>query len=57
MKFGKKMSAKQVEDPNFLRTKNMLKDLGLEKYSKNFKKGLLNDQTLPLLNDRQVDDH
>jgi hypothetical protein len=32
----------------------MLHQLGLEKYEKNFKKGLLNDQTLPLLTDRYM---
>ena len=32
----------------------MLHQLGLEKYEKNFKKGLLNDQTLPLLTDRYI---
>ncbi|KAH7365665.1 hypothetical protein KP509_18G040400 [Ceratopteris richardii] len=30
---------------------SMLRQLGLERYSKNFKKGLLVDSTLPLLND------
>ena len=30
----------------------MLLKLGLEKYEKNFKKGLLADPTLPLLTDR-----
>jgi hypothetical protein len=32
----------------------MLQELGLEKYEKNFKKGLLTDHTLPLLTDRYV---
>lgn len=32
----------------------MLKQLGLQNYEKNFKKGLLTDQTLPLLNDRYI---
>jgi hypothetical protein len=30
----------------------MLQSLGLQNYEKNFKKGLLTDQTLPLLTDR-----
>ena len=33
----------------------MLTSLGLHKYEKNFKKGLLTDATLPLLNDRSVE--
>lgn len=32
----------------------MLLKLGLEKYEKNFKKGLLADPTLPLLTDRYL---
>jgi hypothetical protein len=32
----------------------MLNKLGLQKYEKNFKKGLLTDQTLPLLTDRYI---
>jgi hypothetical protein len=32
----------------------MLQQLGLQKYEKNFKNGLLTDRTLPLLTDRYV---
>jgi hypothetical protein len=32
----------------------MLNQLGLQNYEKNFKKGLLTDETLPLLNDRYM---
>ncbi|CAI7840305.1 unnamed protein product, partial [Closterium sp. NIES-54] len=35
----------------YLESKAMLQELGLGKYEKNFKKGLLTDRTLPLLND------
>eukprot|EP00897_Mesotaenium_endlicherianum_P006003 jgi/Mesen1/5430/ME000027S04796 len=39
-------------DGHYATTKGMLQQLGLKQYEKNFKKGLLNDTTLPLLNDR-----
>uniref|UniRef100_A0A0D9VGJ3 SAM domain-containing protein n=1 Tax=Leersia perrieri TaxID=77586 RepID=A0A0D9VGJ3_9ORYZ len=51
---GQKFSKPQSEDPYYYRARSMLQKLGLEKYEKNFKKGLLTDQTLPLLTDRQV---
>ncbi|CAI5520795.1 unnamed protein product [Closterium sp. Naga37s-1] len=35
----------------YVESKAMLQELGLGKYEKNFKKGLLTDRTLPLLND------
>eukprot|EP00270_Netrium_digitus_P011723 TRINITY_DN373_c0_g1_i1.p1 TRINITY_DN373_c0_g1~~TRINITY_DN373_c0_g1_i1.p1 ORF type:complete len:238 (-),score=58.54 TRINITY_DN373_c0_g1_i1:192-905(-) len=48
---GKNFSKPGVEDVEYYRTKVMLSQLGLQKYEKNFKKGLLNDSTIPLLND------
>lgn len=47
---GKDVEAAQMYD----KTTNLLSSLGLKHYEKNFKKGLLTDTTLPLLNDRQV---
>ncbi|XP_076937729.1 chloroplastic import inner membrane translocase subunit HP30-2-like [Bidens hawaiensis] len=41
-----------AEDLLYSETKSMLSRLGLQKYEKNFKKGLLTDPTLPLLTDR-----
>eukprot|EP00271_Cylindrocystis_brebissonii_P009321 TRINITY_DN24060_c0_g1_i1.p1 TRINITY_DN24060_c0_g1~~TRINITY_DN24060_c0_g1_i1.p1 ORF type:complete len:238 (+),score=52.96 TRINITY_DN24060_c0_g1_i1:144-857(+) len=46
--------ASQEEDRSYFHTKGMLGRLGLTKYEKNFKKGMLNDRTLPLLNDRAL---
>lgn len=40
----------------FKQTTSMLRGLGLQKYEKNFKKGMLNDRTLPLLNDSALQD-
>ena len=56
MQLGEKFSKSQVQedDPFYAKTRSMLIRLGLESYEKNFKKGLLNDRTLPLLTDRQV---
>ncbi|CAN6231917.1 unnamed protein product [Urochloa humidicola] len=53
---GQKFSKPQSEDTYYSRTRSMLHQLGLEKYEKNFKKGLLNDQTLPLLTDSALRD-
>ncbi|XP_071711218.1 chloroplastic import inner membrane translocase subunit HP30-2-like [Rutidosis leptorrhynchoides] len=50
-KVGEKFSKPPVEDVLYSETKLMLTTLGLESYEKNFKKGLLTDRTLPLLND------
>ncbi|EFJ32464.1 hypothetical protein SELMODRAFT_85831 [Selaginella moellendorffii] len=44
------------DDIQYLRSKNMLRVLGLEKYEKNFKKGYLTDETLPLLTDSALRD-
>ena len=46
----------QSEDMRYSRGRNMLKQLGLQNYEKNFKKGLLTDETLPLLNDSALRD-
>lgn len=49
---GKAFSPDASTSPSeFEETKCMLTSLGLTKYEKNFKKGLLTDATLPLLND------
>ncbi|GKD38308.1 chloroplastic import inner membrane translocase subunit HP30-2-like protein, partial [Tanacetum coccineum] len=53
-KVGEKFSQPKVEDVLYSETRTMLHTLGLQNYEKNFKKGLLNDSTLPLLTDRQV---
>jgi len=52
MQFGQKFSKPPAEDTHYAKTRNMLQNLGLQNYEKNFKKGLLSDNTLPLLNDR-----
>ncbi|PRQ60625.1 Mitochondrial inner membrane translocase subunit Tim17/Tim22/Tim23/peroxisomal protein PMP24 [Rosa chinensis] len=48
-KFSKVPSADK--DVYYSKTRSMLSNLGLDQYEKNFKKGLLTDYTLPLLND------
>ncbi|TQD85862.1 hypothetical protein C1H46_028562 [Malus baccata] len=53
-KLGQKFSQPPTEDIYYSKTRSMLSNLGLQSYEKNFKKGLLSDNTLPLLNDRQV---
>lgn len=42
------------QDLFYSKASSMLTSLGLERYQKNFKRGLLTDTTLPLLTDRQV---
>ena len=54
MQLGQKFSQPPTEDIYYAKTRSMLNNLGLQSYEKNFKKGLLSDNTLPLLNDRQV---
>ncbi|KAK4743443.1 hypothetical protein SAY87_001444 [Trapa incisa] len=54
--FGQKFSQPPVEDTRYLRTRSMLTGLGLQNYEKNFKKGLLTDNTLPLLTDSALRD-
>ncbi|KAL6499074.1 hypothetical protein OROHE_026375 [Orobanche hederae] len=54
---GQKLSRQlQAEDLNYVKTRFMLRDLGLENYEKNFKRGLLFDSTLSLLNDSALKD-
>ncbi|CAN0922817.1 Chloroplastic import inner membrane translocase subunit HP30-2 [Linum grandiflorum] len=45
-----------VEDEYYARTRSMLDKLGFQNYEKNFRKGLLNDSTLPLLTDSALKD-
>lgn len=52
MQIAQKLSQPPAEDTHYAKTRNMLNNLGLKNYEKNFKKGLLSDNTLPLLNDR-----
>lgn len=52
MQLGQKFSQPPVEDTNYVKTRHMLHNLGLQNYEKHFKKGLLTDNTLPLLTDR-----
>merc|ERR1712159_915953 len=52
MKVGQMFSGKDsTQDHFYAHANNMLATLGLEKYEKNFRKGLLTDDTLLLLND------
>ncbi|KAM3367256.1 hypothetical protein ACQJBY_016087 [Aegilops geniculata] len=55
---GQKFSKTKThnEDMNYSRARNMLSQLGLQNYEKNFKKGLLTDETLPLLNESALRD-
>ncbi|CAN1251286.1 Chloroplastic import inner membrane translocase subunit HP30-2 [Linum perenne] len=53
---GQKFSQPTLEDEYYARTRSMLSKLGLQNYEKNFKKGLLNDSTLPLLTDSALKD-
>lgn len=52
MQLGQKFSQPPAEDTHYAKTRHMLHNLGLQNYEKNFKKGLLTDNTLPLLTDR-----
>ncbi len=56
LQIGNMMSGKKSaeEDLAFMHTKNMLLTLGLQRFEKNFRKGQLDDLTLPLLTDRRV---
>lgn len=56
IQIGEMWQSKQqpTDDVYYARTRGMLDKLGLQNYTKNFKKGLLTDSTLPLLTDRQV---
>lgn len=55
-KIGEKFSKPPVEDVLYSKTRGMLSSLGLQSYEKNFKKGLLTDNTLPLLTDSALRD-
>ncbi|MCL7027886.1 hypothetical protein MKW94_009172 [Papaver nudicaule] len=44
-----------LDDTCYTRTRCMLSNLGLQNYEKNFKKHLLTDDTIPLLNDRDLE--
>ncbi|CAD5164491.1 unnamed protein product [Musa acuminata subsp. malaccensis] len=53
---GQKFSSPPAEEVYYSQTRGMLTCLGLQKYEKNFKKGLLTDSTLPLLTDSALRD-
>ncbi|XP_019149788.1 PREDICTED: uncharacterized protein LOC109146571 [Ipomoea nil] len=55
-KLGQQFSQPPAEDIHYVKTRSMLTSLGLERYEKNFKKGMLTDSTLPLLNDSALQD-
>ncbi|KAH6801375.1 hypothetical protein C2S52_001839 [Perilla frutescens var. hirtella] len=55
-KVGEKFSKPPSEDVYYSKTRSMLSNLGLQNYEKNFKNGLLNDSTLPLLTDSALRD-
>ncbi|KAL1290597.1 hypothetical protein HN51_059236 [Arachis hypogaea] len=53
---GQKFSQPPAEDIHYIKTRSMLQNLGLQSYEKNFKRGLLTDNTLPLLTDSALRD-
>ncbi|KAK4433217.1 Chloroplastic import inner membrane translocase subunit HP30-2 [Sesamum alatum] len=53
---GQKFSQPPAEDVHYVKTRTMLSKLGLQNYERNFKKGLLTDNTLPLLTDSALRD-
>ncbi|KAL8551186.1 hypothetical protein ACS0TY_000317 [Phlomoides rotata] len=53
---GQKFSQPPAEDVLYDRTRSMLSNLGLQSYEKNFKRGLLTDNILPLLTDSALRD-
>jgi hypothetical protein len=53
---GKKFSPKPETDLEYLHTRQLLNDLGLERYEKNLRRGQLTDRTLPLLTDSALKD-
>lgn len=55
-KLGEKFSQPPAEDVYYSKTRNLLTSLGLQNYEKNFKRGLLNDNTLPLITDSALRD-
>ncbi|XP_054795433.1 chloroplastic import inner membrane translocase subunit HP30-2-like [Prosopis cineraria] len=54
--FGQKFSKPPTEDIHYAKTRHMLHNLGLQSYEKNFKRGMLTDNTLPLLTDSALRD-
>ncbi|GLU12130.1 hypothetical protein SLE2022_288360 [Rubroshorea leprosula] len=55
-KLGQTFSPSPAEDMNYVKARFMLYNLGLQKYEKNFKKGILTDNTLPLLTESALRD-
>ncbi|KAJ7534541.1 hypothetical protein O6H91_13G098400 [Diphasiastrum complanatum] len=55
-KLGQRFSKPPENDVNYLLSRSLLHNLGLQRYEKNFKKGLLTDATLPLLNESALRD-
>jgi len=55
-KVGKQFGNKPSDDRFYSRGKTMLQNLELQKYEKNFRKGLLTDSTLHLLNESALRD-
>ncbi|KAL3699223.1 hypothetical protein R1sor_017245 [Riccia sorocarpa] len=55
-KVGQNFTKPPSEDLLYTQAKSMLSTLGLQRYEKNFKKGMLTDMTLPLLNDSALRD-
>lgn len=55
-KLGQKFSQQPADDMYYSQARSMLRSLGLQNYEKNFKKGLLTDNTLPLLTDSALRD-
>ncbi|XP_042473002.1 chloroplastic import inner membrane translocase subunit HP30-2-like [Zingiber officinale] len=53
---GQKFTPSPTEDTHYSQTRGLLTSLGLQKYENNFKKGLLTDNTLPLLTDSALKD-
>ncbi|KAE9587286.1 Mitochondrial inner membrane translocase subunit Tim17/Tim22/Tim23/peroxisomal protein PMP24 [Lupinus albus] len=53
---GQKFSQPPAVDTHYIKTSSMLHNLGLQGYEKNFKKGFLTDNTLPLLTDSALRD-
>lgn len=53
---GKKFAKPPTEDKDYLLGRSMLQNLDLQKYEKNFRKGLLTDSTLHLVTDSALRD-
>lgn len=46
--------SREEADAFYAKGQSMLRTLGLERYEKNLRKGMITDATLPLLTDRRV---